>query len=102
MKSIKSIDKAIERANNAYNTYLTECDKVCCLAQEYVNWGQLRCEYIPADGLCLGIVSLNDDINIPNYLSWRKNEYDVILVPARLFFLEKENMTFENFCLNAI
>ena len=69
------------KGDKIHSKYTLICDKICNEAQKYVDWTDLRWEYLSSDGLCFGIDGeyyLDDTYN--NIIN------DMTLIPAETFF----------------
>lgn len=74
-------EKLIEKSETAFAKYSFVCDNICNEAQKYVDWADLRWEYLPSDGLCFGIEGYYEIEELCNYLI-----DDMTLVSAYIFF----------------
>lgn len=74
----KKFEKLIEKSETAFAKYSFVCDNICSETQKYVDWADLRWEYLPSDGLCFGIIGeyeideLNviDDLSLVSYVDF--------------------------------
>lgn len=78
---LKKIKNLLNKADAAYYRYKSKCDDVCIEAQKYADWGKLRWEHLPGDGLCFGI---QDEVPV-NDICHQVID-DLTLVPAYAFF----------------
>lgn len=95
-KTLKTIQKLLTEADSIYGKYNAACTDVCIEAQKYVDWTELRWEYLPGDGLCFGVV---EPYTTDNGLVEIAID-DMVLVPAETFFnivSEKGEVSAEDF-----
>lgn len=87
--------KILEKNEIQYIKFCNVCDEVCKEAQKYINWAELRWDYLSSDGLCFGIVGSYTIDSICGYLL-----DDMSLLSAYTFFelvSEKGEVTPEDF-----
>ena len=61
----RNVKRIIEKASDAYNSYIGYCKIIETEAKKYINWSRVECQYYNGYGICIRVTLNGAIVKVP-------------------------------------